>query len=81
MPTTLASLRAGAVAVVTGFAADDEAMRKLLALGIVPGDRLRLRATWPAFVFELGATSYALDRELARAVQVVVASDLGPRES
>lgn len=74
-PLTLAALRAGAHATVTGFAAgDDDAVRKILSLGVVPGDDLRVLSTWPAVVFELGATSYALDGELARRILVSLRS-------
>jgi Fe2+ transport system protein FeoA len=68
---TLAELHAGERAVVTGFVADDEhLLRKLLAIGLAPGDRLTLRRRWPVFVFDAGATSFAIDGELARRVTV-----------
>lgn len=64
-------LRAGMNATVAGFVeGDDDAVRKILALGIVPGDELQLLKTWPAFVFELGSTSYAVDVELAQRILV-----------
>jgi Fe2+ transport system protein FeoA len=72
---SLTSLERGATAVVTGFREDDEnAVRKLLALGIVPGDHVRLRARYPVFVLELGSARYALDRELAD--RILVAADV-----
>jgi Fe2+ transport system protein FeoA len=68
---TLAMSSAGVNVTITGFVeGDDEAVRKLLALGLVPGDALRLLSTWPAFVFELGSTSYAVDTELAQRILV-----------
>lgn len=71
----LTSLHRGAMVVVTGFVGDDDnAIRKLLALGIVPGDHLVLRATYPVYILELGSTSYALDRELADRI-LVASSD------
>ncbi len=70
-PATLASLAAGTRAVIVGFAPEDEeAIRKLLALGLAPGDHLHVVATYPACLFELGSASYALDRELAGKVLV-----------
>jgi Fe2+ transport system protein FeoA len=64
-------LLAGVNATVAGFVeGDDDAVRKILALGIVPGDELRLLSTWPAFVFELGSTSFAIDVELAERILV-----------
>jgi Fe2+ transport system protein FeoA len=67
----LSELRPGCTVTVTRFAEEDEEqLTKLLALGIVPGDRLRLRATRPAFVFDIGSSSYAVDRELAARIYV-----------
>ena len=72
---TLASLKSGTLATVTGVVEDDEdAVRKILALGIVPGDEVLVLSTWPAVVFELGSTSYALDSELARQILVTTRS-------
>lgn len=70
----LSEVRAGSVVVVTRLGEeDDQNLQKLLALGVVPGDRLRLRATRPVFVFDVGATSYAVDRELASRIFVCAA--------
>ena len=70
--TTLDQLKNGVRATVTGLAEDDEdAVRKILSLGIVPGDEILVLATWPAIVFELGSTSYALDVDLARRIRAI----------
>ena len=67
----LTELPKGAVATVTGFVEGDETgVRKLLALGIAPGDELLVLAKYPSVVFELGSTSYAIDDELATLVLV-----------
>lgn len=47
------------------------ALKKLLALGLVPGDRIELVRQSPSVVFALGATQFAIDRELARRIQIV----------
>ena len=71
MTVTLADLRAGDRATVTGFVEGDEPLlRKLLALGLAPGDRIVLRRRWPVFVFELGPSSFAIDGVLAARVLV-----------
>lgn len=71
MEKTLADIRSGVNVTVTGFVAGDEdAVRKILSLGIIPGDSLEVLATWPTVVFELGSTSYALDSELAGRILV-----------
>ena len=68
---TLAELRPGMNATVTSFVEEDEnVLRKILSLGIVPGDDLLVLSTWPAVVFELGSTSYALDIEIAKGICV-----------
>lgn len=67
----LSDMRRGAVVVVTRLCEADESMlHKLLALGVVPGDRLRVRATRPVLVFDVAASSYAVDRELASRIFV-----------
>lgn len=69
--TTLAALERLAVATVVGFVdGDEEAVRKLLALGVAPGDRVRVLASGHACLFEVGSARYALDRELASRVLV-----------
>jgi len=45
-------------------------LQKLLAMGILPGMRIRLIRRSPAFVFEIGNSTYAVDREIARSVKV-----------
>ena len=71
MSRTLDQIPRGSSATVTGFVeGDDEAVRKILSLGIAPGDVLKVLATWPSVVFELGSTSYALDSELAGRILV-----------
>ena len=66
----LTSVRAGKAVTVTGFVEGDEhAVRKILALGIIPGDRIDVLATNPAFLIEIGSAQYAIDSELALARQ------------
>lgn len=68
---TLANTGSGVNVTVTGFVdSDPDAVRKILSLGIIPGDALQVLATWPAVVFEVGSTSYALDSELAGRILV-----------
>ena len=68
---TLADLRPGVNATVTSFVESDESiLRKILSLGIVPGDDLLVLSSWPAVVFELGSTSYAIDTEIAKRIRV-----------
>ena len=74
-PETLAEMPRGMNATVTSFVEDDDAvLRKILSLGIAPGDEILVLATWPSIVFELGSTSYALDFEIAKRIRVTAIS-------
>ena len=69
--TTLAALEKSAVATVIGFTeGDEDAVRKLLALGVAPGDKVRVLAAGHACMFEVGSARYAIDRDLALRVLV-----------
>jgi len=70
-PQTLAEMRRGMNVTVTSFVeGDDGILRKILSLGIAPGDEILVLSAWPAVVFELGSTSYALDIEIAKRIRV-----------
>ncbi len=47
-----------------------ERLRRLLALGLVPGAPVKVTRKWPAIVFKMGFAEFALDGELAGAVIV-----------
>ncbi len=49
---------------------DPQQLRRLLALGILPGARVVLLQRFPVYVLQVGWTKIALDRCLARAVWV-----------
>jgi len=68
---TLADVAAGSTVVVSGLAAEDP-MRsdRLASLGVVVGCELVLLQRRPAFVVEVGETTLALDRDIARAIRV-----------
>ncbi len=71
LPATLASLPPGARATVRRLAArDGGALRKLLALGLLPGVELEVERRWPAVVVRMGYATVALDAELAGTVIV-----------
>ncbi len=70
----LTTVRAGTSVTVTGYTEGDEhAVRKILALGIIPGDRIEVLATYPAFLIEIGSAQYAIDSELAARILVSAA--------
>lgn len=73
MIMTLADLHPGQSASVIGLkdlAAEDRQVRKYLTMGLVPGAEITLVQRFPAYVFEMGYSQFAIDRELASAVLV-----------
>ena len=74
MPTealALTRLSVGDRAFVTGLAGDYAApLAHLVAVGVVPGTELTLLQRYPAFVFRIGNTEFALDEGLARRIRV-----------
>ena len=75
MSVTLADLMPGQHAVVLGLKpafSDAQNVRKYLAMGLVPGVEIKLIQRFPAYVFELGYSQFAIDRELASVVLVEV---------
>lgn len=48
-------------------------LQKLLALGLLPGAPVELIRTFPSYVFRLGETEYAVDKEIAGSVYVRLA--------
>jgi len=58
----------GAIAYVhTG---DSERLKKLMALGILPGESVTLQRRYPSFVFTVGQSRYAVDQGMAEAIYV-----------
>ncbi len=51
---------------------EDSRMRELMAIGAVPGMNIRLIRKFPAYVFALGESEFAVDEEMARTVYVRV---------
>lgn len=45
-------------------------LRKLMALGVTPGTRVRLVRRFPSYVMRLGFTQVAVDREIAEEIPV-----------
>lgn len=67
----MADLPAGASGVVTCLEAPESApARRLASMGVLPGVRLELLRTFPAFVFRMGYGEFAVDRALAEHVRL-----------
>ncbi|WP_298439293.1 metal-dependent transcriptional regulator [Geobacter sp.] len=49
---------------------DDIKMRKLMAMGVLPGNRINLMQTFPSYIFRVGFSEFAIDTNLAREIFV-----------
>ncbi len=49
---------------------DSKKMQKLMSMGVLPGNNLRLSRTYPTFIFKVGNSEFAVDDELAREIFV-----------
>jgi len=50
--------------------ADPKKMQKLMSMGVLPGNNLRLSRTYPTFIFKVGNSEFAVDDDLAREIFV-----------
>lgn len=67
----LSSVKIGHLKTVVGFQTQDESiLRKLIALGIMPGIELVLEQRFPSYIIKLGHTRTALDQETAESIFV-----------
>ncbi|MCI6774962.1 metal-dependent transcriptional regulator [Methanobrevibacter boviskoreani] len=55
--------------------ADAKKLQKIMNLGLLPGSKIQLIQKFPIFVFQLGNTQLAVDKELANEIYVVVESN------
>jgi DtxR family Mn-dependent transcriptional regulator len=50
--------------------ADPKKMQKLMSMGVLPGNQLELRRSFPTFIFRIGHSEFAVDEVLAREIFV-----------
>ena len=68
---SLSAMHIGQSGTVKRIAEDDPVrLRKLLAMGVLPGTEIQLVQKGPAYVFRLGYTVYAVDASMADQVDV-----------
>jgi len=68
---SLASLKRGEKGVIAYIkAGDSKKLHKLMAMGIVPGNPIVLNHAFPSFVFTVGYSQYAVDKDMADAIYV-----------
>jgi len=72
--SSLVDMQPGECGTIAYLHADrHELLRKLMALGMLPGTPVQLIRTFPSYVFRLGETEYAVDKDIASAVYVRLA--------
>ena len=49
---------------------DNMKMRKLMAMGVLPGNRIVLIQTFPSYIFRVGFSEFAIDTNMAREIFV-----------
>jgi DtxR family transcriptional regulator, Mn-dependent transcriptional regulator len=47
---------------------DSKKMQKLVAMGVLPGNRLRLLQAFPSYIFRVGYSEFAVDANMAREI-------------
>ncbi len=48
--------------------ADNKKMQKLVAMGVLPGNSIRLMQSFPSYIFRVGYSEFAVDAEMAREI-------------
>ena len=59
---------AGVIAYVS--TGDSDKLKKLMAMGILPGEAVTLQRRYPSFVFMVGRSRFAVDQGMAEAIYV-----------
>lgn len=69
--TNLTELKQGQKGIVAELNTNDEnILKKLMSMGILPGMPLRVIQTFPSYVFQVGYTQVAVDKTIASAILV-----------
>lgn len=69
--TCLTELKHGQKGIVAELNTDDEnILKKLMSMGILPGMPLKVIQTFPSYVFQVGYTQVAVDKTIASAILV-----------
>ncbi len=69
--SSVSLMRPGESGIVTScHSHDHHILKKLMAMGIIPGISIKLEQSFPAFVIKAGNTRLAFDLEIAKAIYV-----------
>lgn len=63
------------------FTGESSRLQELMAIGVVPGMAVTLLRKFPAYVFTLGESEFAVDEQMARAIYVRLQSGRGEGDS
>ncbi|MBD2480644.1 MULTISPECIES: FeoA family protein [Planktothrix] len=67
----LSSVKTGKTGIISCLKTEDEAlMRKLMALGIMPGINIQLEQKFPSYIIKIGRTRATLDQETAERIYI-----------
>jgi len=66
--TELKSNEEGEIAYI--LTEDNKKMQKLMAMGVLPGNRIVLMQTYPSYIFRVGFSEFAIDTAMAREIFV-----------
>lgn len=67
----LTELKAGESGEIAYYSTSDQKkMQKLMSMGVLPGNRLDLKRTFPSLIFRVGHSEFAVDEDLAREIFV-----------
>ncbi|MBU2265638.1 MAG: metal-dependent transcriptional regulator, partial [Candidatus Omnitrophica bacterium] len=51
---------------------DKDILKKLISMGLLPGNKIKLLHRFPSFVFEMENSSFAIDKDLAEHIHVLL---------
>ena len=69
---SLSSCKIGRTGTVAYLNTDDEAkMRKLMAMGVMPGIKVVLEQRFPSYIIQVGRSRTAIDSETAEAIYII----------
>lgn len=68
---TLTELKAGESGEIAYILTEDsKKMQKLMAMGVLPGNRINLMQSFPSYIFRVGYSEFAIDTAMAREIFV-----------
>ncbi|UNC90716.1 FeoA family protein [Candidatus Contubernalis alkaliaceticus] len=71
----LTELKKGSNGIIKDIGTDWEKSRKLLTLGILPGEEFTLLQKYPVILLKLGYSFVAVDESLGEKIQVIIQNE------